>query len=203
MARPCCYTIRAFRWRLRCCGTSRSALRGDRHEKTRRRRASGQWAAGCGGLAHQGRGELLRKLLDELVVLDPDDFQLIEWLYICDTIDAVYKPDTNIYPASLSDEIAEVLQASGSSMSRSLQAQTDNIEGEEKRRLFLDPLIEALEKEEGAEIVEMARAELIDRVVRPFLGSLGMLAFESRYGGGEVDKEGVWDSVVADAKGVE
>jgi hypothetical protein len=143
------------------------------------------------------------KLLDELVVLDPDDFQLIEWLYICDTIDAVYKPDTNIYPASLSDEIAEVLQASGSSISRSLQAQTDNVEGEEKRRLFLDPLIEALEKEEGAEIVEMARAELIDRVVRPFLGSLGMLAFESRYGGGEVDKEGVWDSVVADAKGVE
>ena len=143
------------------------------------------------------------KLLDALVVLDPDDFQLIEWLYICDTIDAVYKPATNTYPSSLADEIAEVLQSSGSSMVRPLQAQADSGDGEATRRLFLDPLIEQLEKEEGAEVVDMARGELIDRVVRPFLGSLGMLAFDSRYGGGEVEIESVWASVVADARGVE
>lgn len=143
------------------------------------------------------------KLLDQLVVLNPDDFQLLEWLYICDTIDAVYKPTNSTYPTSLADEIAEVLQASGSSMSRPLQAQTNDADGDAKKRLFLDPLIEALEKEEGAEVVEMARGELIDRVVRPFLGSLGMLAFETTYKGGEVHEEGVWASVVADARAVE
>ncbi|KAJ4290999.1 hypothetical protein N0V90_010195 [Kalmusia sp. IMI 367209] len=143
------------------------------------------------------------KLLDSLVVLDPDDFQLIQWLYICDTIDAVYKPATVTYPTSLADEIAEVLQTSGSTSSRSLAHPSSVADGEPQRRLFLDPLIEALEKEEGAEVVDMARGELVDRVVRPFLGSLGMLAFESTYGGGGVDWEGVWASVVADASDVE
>jgi hypothetical protein len=145
------------------------------------------------------------KLLDALVILNPDDFQLIEWLYICDTIEAAYPSDsaTSTYPAGLADEIAQVLQATGSPTSRPLTHSATEDGGEPKRRLFLDPLIEALEKEEGAEVVEMARGELIDRVVRPFLGSLGMLAFESTYGGGEVDVDGVWASVVADARGVE
>ncbi|KAF9731537.1 hypothetical protein PMIN06_009588 [Paraphaeosphaeria minitans] len=145
------------------------------------------------------------KLLDALVILDPDDFQLIEWLYICDTIDAAYPTEsaTSTYPASLADEIAQVLQATGSSTSRPLTHNANDNGGEPQRTLFLDPLLEALEKEEGAEVVEMARGELVDRVVRPFLGSLGMLTFESTYGGGEVDVEGVWASVVADARGTE
>ncbi|KAF2444412.1 cellular morphogenesis regulator dopa [Karstenula rhodostoma CBS 690.94] len=145
------------------------------------------------------------KLLDALVILSPDDFQLIEWLYICDTIDAAYPTEsaTSIYPASLADEIAQVLQATGASTSRPLTHNANDVSGEPQRRLFLDPLLEALEKEEGAEVVEMARGELIDRVVRPFLGSLGMLTFESTYGGGEVDVEGLWASVVADARGTE
>lgn len=145
------------------------------------------------------------KLLDELVILNPDDFQLIEWLYICDTIDAAYPTDNNIstHPASLADEIAQVLQATGASTSRPMTHNAHEEGTEPRRRLFLDPLIESLEKEEGAEVVEMARGELIDRVVRPFLGSLGMLAFETTYSGGEVDLQGVWASVVADARGVE
>ncbi|KAJ4348378.1 uncharacterized protein N0V89_009752 [Didymosphaeria variabile] len=145
------------------------------------------------------------KLLDELVILNPDDFQLIEWLYICDTIDAAYPTDaaTSSYPASLADEISQVLQATGSSISRPMTQNATEDGGEPQRMLFLDPLIEALEREEGAEVIEMARGELIDRVVRPFLGSLGMLAFESTYGGGEIDVDSVWASVVADARGVE
>lgn len=143
------------------------------------------------------------KLLDLLVALDPDDFQLIQWLYLCDTIDAVYKPPTNAYPTSLADEIAEVLQSSGPGAGRSLASAVNVGHGEPQRRLFLDPLIASCEKEEGAEVVEMARGELVDRVVRPFLGSLGMLAFESTYGGGPVDFQGVWESIVADARDVE
>lgn len=161
------------------------------------------------------------KLLDELVVLDPDDFQLIEWLYISDTIDAVYKPANMMYPTSLTDEISEVLQYTQthagsltdvttsrrhrSSVSHSLPANNSSSASvaEPKRSLFLDPLISALEKEEGAGVTVMARRELVDRVVRPFLGSLAMSVFEATYEGGQVDWEGVWKSVVADARGLE
>lgn len=147
------------------------------------------------------------KLLDELVVLDPDDFQLMEWLYISDTIDAVYKPNTTTYPTSLSDEISEVLQQTETPTSRprgTIQhPSSSTASNEPKKVLFLDPLIEAIEKEEGAEVVEMARRELVDRVVRPFLGGLAISAFEGTYDGGAVDEQEVWRSVVGDARGSE
>ncbi|KAH7095548.1 Dopey, N-terminal-domain-containing protein [Paraphoma chrysanthemicola] len=137
------------------------------------------------------------KLLDQLVVLDPDDFQLSEWLFISDTIDAVYKPASPSLHLSLTDEINEVL--SHSSATVPLPTQTHDATSEPKRTLFLDPLIEALEKEEDAAVLDMARSELINRVVRPFLGNLSMNAFEARYGGGDADWDGIWESVVRDA----
>ncbi|KAF2630148.1 hypothetical protein BU25DRAFT_335744 [Macroventuria anomochaeta] len=138
------------------------------------------------------------KLLDELVVLDPDDFQLIEWLFLTDTIDAVYKPSTPPTLLSLTDEINEVLTQTSSTplITPAMQNET---EGEPMRTLFLDTLIKALEVEEDAAVLDMARGELVDRAVRPFLGGLAMGAFEARYGGGEADWRGVWESVVRDA----
>lgn len=139
------------------------------------------------------------KLLDELVVLDPDDFQLMEWLFISDTIDAVYKPDTPPTLMSLTDEINEVLTRSSIAPPAPVTALNGSDMDEPKRTLFLDPLIEALEKEEGAAVLEMTRGELVNRLVRPFLGNLAMNAFEARYGGGEADWQGIWESVVRDA----
>jgi hypothetical protein len=147
------------------------------------------------------------KLLDELVVLDPDDFQLIEWLFISDTIDAVYKPTSQVYPTSLTDEIAEILSASETPTSRlrpSLPQSTTGRSAEKEREplrcLFLDPMIEVLEKEEDAEVTDMSRRELVERLVRPFLGNLAMGAFEMTYEGGKADLEGLLESVVADAR---
>ncbi|KAI4705167.1 hypothetical protein J4E81_000046 [Alternaria sp. BMP 2799] len=139
------------------------------------------------------------KLLDELVVLDPDDFQLMEWLFISDTIDAVYKPDIPPTLMSLTDEINEVLTRSSIAPPAPVTALNGSDTDEPKRTLFLDPLIEALEKEEGAAVLEMTRGELVNRLVRPFLGNLAMNAFEARYGGGEADWQGIWESVVRDA----
>jgi hypothetical protein len=139
------------------------------------------------------------KLLDELVVLDPDDFQLMEWLFITDTIDAVYKPVDPPALMSLTDEINEVLSTSSLAPAVPIVAQHSAEMSEPKRTLLLDPLIEALEKEEGATVLEMTRGELVNRLVRPFLGNLAMNAFEARYGGGQADWQGVWESVVADA----
>ncbi|KAH7137948.1 Dopey, N-terminal-domain-containing protein [Dendryphion nanum] len=147
------------------------------------------------------------KLLDQLVVLDPDDFQLIEWLFLTDTIDAVYKPSSGITTfsnTSLTDEIAEILNQTESTPTAHTPISHPNnapTSSEPKRRLFLDPLIHALEKEEGASVMDMARKELIDRVVRPFLGNLALVKFEEVYGGGEADWEGVWGSVVRDVGG--
>lgn len=138
------------------------------------------------------------KLLDQLVVLDPDDFQLIEWLFLTDTIDAVYKPARPPTLQSLTDEVSEVLSRTGAPLGAPV-VQNEDAEGELMRRLFLDPLIKALEEEEGAAVLDMARGELVDRVIRPFLGGLAMGAFEARYGGGESDWRGMWDSVVKDA----
>ncbi|KAF1946412.1 cellular morphogenesis regulator dopa [Clathrospora elynae] len=140
------------------------------------------------------------KLLDELVVLDPDDFQLMEWLFISDTIDAVYKPITPPTILSLTDEINDVLSQSSATVSTATPLAASGSEGgEPKRTLFLDPLIQALEKEEHAAVLDMTRGELVNRLVRPFLGNLAMNAFEARYGGGEADWWGVWASVVGDA----
>lgn len=148
------------------------------------------------------------KLLDQLIVLDPDDFQLIEWLFISDTIDAVYKPTTIAYPTSLTDEVSDVLSASETPTSYPRSAlphhqQQSSETGEPKRMLFLDPLIAAIENEEDAGVMNMARRELVDRVVRPFLGQLAMVSFEATYGGGVPDWEGIWESVVVDARGAE
>ncbi|KAF3047714.1 hypothetical protein E8E12_011488 [Didymella heteroderae] len=129
------------------------------------------------------------KLLDQLVVLDPDDFQLIEWLFLTDTIDAVYKPAQLPALQSLTDEISEVLSRTGAPLGAPV-VQSEDAQGDPMRKLFLDSLIKALEQEEGAAVLDMARGELVDRVVRPFLGGLAMGAFEARYGGGEPDWKG-------------
>lgn len=142
------------------------------------------------------------KLLDQLVVSDPDDFQLMEWLFITDTIDAVYKPLTPPLVLSLTDEINEVL--SHASMAHAGTSSMHNINAdahsttEPSRKLLLDPLIEALEDEERAAVLDMTRGELISRVIRPFLGDLSMNAFEARYTGGECDGEAIWKSIVKD-----
>jgi hypothetical protein len=52
------------------------------------------------------------KLLDTLITVNPEDWQLSEWLYITDTIDAVYRP-ANWEPVALSDSVAEGLVSTG------------------------------------------------------------------------------------------
>ncbi|CAI6339107.1 unnamed protein product [Periconia digitata] len=158
------------------------------------------------------------KLLDELVILAPDDFQLLQWLYLSDTIDAVYAPVNVSYPTSLCAEVAEALQQTETPTSlharnRSLPiiqhppmaSFVATVEGENsaggagvKRGSFLESMIDAIEREEKANVLEMTRRELVERLVRPFLGGLAMVAFEATYGGGEVDLEIVWASVVKD-----
>lgn len=52
------------------------------------------------------------KFLDTLITISPEDWQLSEWLFVTDTIDAVYRPE-DWTPVALSDAVAEGLVDSG------------------------------------------------------------------------------------------
>lgn len=125
------------------------------------------------------------KLLDLLICMAPDDFQLHEWLFITDNIDAVYRSST-VQPVALADEISEEL-GSAASYNTSHDDAISNVltgaGGGPRRRPLLGP---------GgiSEDVSLERKdELIAKVLRPFFGQLSIFAFESIYAMGPVDVE--------------
>lgn len=114
------------------------------------------------------------KLLELLLVLAPDEFQLREWLFITDTIDAVYRP-RDWDPVALVDELAEDLDSRAGLLSASsqhaLNTNSNNTSSETKRKpLLISELLKGV-----------AREELVDRVLRPFLRGLSINSFESVY----------------------
>ncbi|WPG98053.1 Hypothetical protein R9X50_00083800 [Acrodontium crateriforme] len=116
------------------------------------------------------------KLLDQLVVISPDDFQLHEWLYITDTTDAVYQP-TDFNPTALSDQVAEALGSGSLESSQTMvqqEPQTNNVG--ERKPLLSNGL--AIDKED---IKAMAKDDFARVVLRPFLSQLSMLAYEGVY----------------------
>ncbi|KAG8967964.1 hypothetical protein FRC03_008985 [Tulasnella sp. 419] len=48
------------------------------------------------------------KFLDLILVLQPEDFQVHQWIFVTDTVDAIYRPD-NWVPESIMDQLAEVI----------------------------------------------------------------------------------------------
>ncbi|KAL8920246.1 MAG: hypothetical protein Q9172_004599 [Xanthocarpia lactea] len=109
------------------------------------------------------------KLLDTLVLVGPEDFQMRQWLFITDTIDAVYRPQ-GLEPRALVDELAEDLDANaGISQSAATPAHGPSQTGGRK------PLL-------TTEVLQSIRNEdLLDCVIRPFLRQLSINAFEGTY----------------------
>jgi hypothetical protein len=126
------------------------------------------------------------KVLDTLVTLNPDDFQLHEWLFITDTIDAVYRP-SSVAATSLADEVAEALgSVSLDSPNHSHSAHTTTAGEGGLRRPCLDGMLESL-KEGGITVAGLPKHVIAARVLRPFFGQLSILAFEGVYGMGGID----------------
>ncbi|KAK2464744.1 hypothetical protein APHAL10511_003162 [Amanita phalloides] len=48
------------------------------------------------------------KCLDLLIVLQTEEFQIQQWIFITDTVDAVYRPD-NWYPEAMMEQLAEIV----------------------------------------------------------------------------------------------
>ncbi|PIG89158.1 protein dopey [Aspergillus arachidicola] len=124
------------------------------------------------------------KLLDTLLILAPDDFQLLEWLYVTDTIDAVYPPE-RWEPMALADEISQ------SFGTRSAAADGPR-ESNELGYSVKQPGLTA------DWIRETAKDELIDRVLRPWFEQLSIHAFESTYSMSSPGLTTSYDDLLAD-----
>jgi len=121
------------------------------------------------------------KLLDTLLCIAPEDFQLHEWLFITDTIDAVYR-DPEYISVALADEVAEELGTAAlvSTM------QTDSVATPSSKGATRRPLL-------GPGGISDAgswerKDELVAKVLRPFFSQLSIFAFESTYSMGPPDE---------------
>jgi hypothetical protein len=126
------------------------------------------------------------KLLDILLCVAPDDFQLHEWLFITDTIDAVYRPQ-DYHPVGLIDELSEELGSSSiASATYMEQISTASGSGDKTvRRPLLGP------GGVNCDDVNLDRKdELVGKVLRPFFSQLSIFAFERTYKMGVTD----WDA---------
>ncbi|TKA47475.1 hypothetical protein B0A54_01847 [Friedmanniomyces endolithicus] len=117
------------------------------------------------------------KLLDQLVLLSPEEFQLHEWLFIADTVDAVYQPSGQYVTSALADQVADALRLNGAGDQQALGTLGGtNTETDNQRRLLLQD--DALPTDD---ITAMDRDDFGRTVLRPFLSQLGIHAYEGTY----------------------
>lgn len=150
------------------------------------------------------------KLLDLLVCVAPDDFQLHEWLFVTDTIDAVYRPSAAGYqPVALVDEVSEELNGSlvtphhGHSHSLSGTGAlgldpSSLLSSDEDNQPLRRPLLGNLPGQISDEVGMERKDELVAKVLRPFFGQLSIFAFETTYKMTEVDWEGCVQGLLRD-----
>lgn len=109
------------------------------------------------------------KLLDTLLTLAPDDFQIQEWLFITDTIDAVYRPP-QFEPVALVDDLAEGLDATAGGIIATSAPLGNVTSGGLRKPLLNSSIVKAVKRD-----------DLLEGVLRPFLRQLSIYAFESTY----------------------
>lgn len=130
------------------------------------------------------------KLLDLLVCVAPDDFQLHEWLFVTDTIDAVYRP-SSYQPVALVDEVSEELMAGMRQQAEVAAAHVPTTTGAQRRPLLGPGGI-------SDDVSLDRRDELVAKILRPFFAQLSIYAFEATYAMAPVDWEGCVQGLVKD-----
>lgn len=113
------------------------------------------------------------KLLDLLLVLQTEDFQIHQWMFVTDTVDAVYPP-VGWTPESLVDVLAESL---GSHLVTTAPHSAEKITSESSRRAARRPML--AESQRIQSIAELG----------PFLTNASITSFENTYQNLPVD----WD----------
>ena len=118
------------------------------------------------------------KLLDLLIVVSPDEFQLHEWLYVTDTIDAVYQPSSSWTPSALSDHIAEGLASDEPEDTNGMITQTPITSAASGLRR---PLIDNAAISDMEDVKASTREDFARAFIRPFLSQLSLHAYEGVY----------------------
>lgn len=130
------------------------------------------------------------KLLDVLLTIAPEEFQLHEWLFITDTIDAVYKP-VKWHPVALADQVSEELGSVATTPSSLVPVTTastaPSLEARRRKPLLSHIDINVLSKE-----------QIVSKVLRPFFSQLSIYTFESTYGMGEPDRQACIQGLLKD-----
>lgn len=139
------------------------------------------------------------KLLDLFVVIQPDEFQLQEWIFLTNTIDAIYSTNSN-NPAII-DEISHTLSII---QQQQLQqhGQQEDANGLEDRLQYLDidkqmdgeiqPLRSPRLSSEKitldiGDVKVMPKDDFVRIYLLPFLTGLSMVSYESTYSLSSVD----------------
>jgi hypothetical protein len=125
------------------------------------------------------------KLLDLLLVLAPDEFQLHEWLFVTDTIEAVYHPH-DWAPMALADQVVTEMQIPGSSRMGNPAYEIEHGGGRK-------PWFRGRREEMGTAEVDVKRD-----IIAPFLRNLSIASYEGIYAMGHPDLVGCEDALVAD-----
>ncbi|KAI0018326.1 Dopey, N-terminal-domain-containing protein [Xylariomycetidae sp. FL0641] len=135
------------------------------------------------------------KLLDVLIAAAPDDFQLHEWLFVTDTIDAIYRAPS-YQPVALVDELSEELgnAAIHASAPPTADAGTGSsaaspLGGGSGGTLLRRPLLGSPGGIDDA-LAADRKDELAAKILRPFFAQLSIYAFESTYAMGVLDADG-------------
>lgn len=110
------------------------------------------------------------KLLDFLLALSPDEYQLHEWLFVTDTTDAIHHPLT-WESSALSDQLAEEL---------GMQS-PDGVEAADVSASVADAPRDYFSSVDTEDIKAMEREEFARSVARPYLSQLSINAYEAVY----------------------
>ena len=123
------------------------------------------------------------KLLDTLLTLGLDDFQMQAWLFVSDTADAFYRP-ADLSSVALVDDLTEALDEQKSQASGHLATDTHS----EKRGPLLTKAVTK----------DVPKENLMDKVLRPFFRQLSIYSMESTYNMQVPDKQACLDELMAD-----
>ena len=126
------------------------------------------------------------KVLDTLLTLGLDDFQMQEWLFITDTTDAVYRP-SNYNSTALIDELAEGLDFSIDGSQTYTNGLVSTTHNGKRKPLLTARVTKGVSKE-----------EMMGKVLRPFFRQLSIYAFESTYGMEAPDWKACMDDLILD-----
>ncbi|ETW86774.1 hypothetical protein HETIRDRAFT_30556 [Heterobasidion irregulare TC 32-1] len=131
------------------------------------------------------------KFLDLLLVLQTEDFQVYQWIFITDTVDAVYRPDDWL-PEAMFDQLAEI----GSRLPIT-EGVVPSSRGPPSSPLFAT----SIDEERSMRRPMLNDLRQIDSIrdLVPFFSSVSIASYESVYmSGGNIDWEEVERGLVGD-----